>query len=103
MRSNGVALPGDKPRLIGSRSCHGVALDLPRRRYPFLGCNPTIRRNEAADRQVRAAPAWAGWDAGLARAGREELGEVVPAARPAIEPFPVSPSPLADLLLGHRD
>jgi hypothetical protein len=103
IRREGTALDDEPSRLLGPGYCQGVALDLPGRRYRCFGCASTIRRNEAADRRVRAAPAWAGWDAGLARGGREELGEVIPAARAAIEPYPLADHSLSDLLLGGRD
>jgi len=103
IRRDGIALTGESTRFLGGVYCRGVALDLPGRRYRFYSCNPTTRHNEAADRRVRAAPVWAGWDAGLARGGREELGEMIPAARHVIEPYHVAPSPLADLLLDDRD
>jgi hypothetical protein len=90
-------------RVLEGWHCHGVALDLPGRRYRFYRCAPTIRRNESADRLVRAAPAWAGWDAGLARGGREELGEVIPGMAAAIEPYALAERPLRDLPLGARD
>lgn len=95
---------------FGASLCRGVAFDLDARRLRFYGCptavlSPAVGWIETVERAVTRSPAWDGWDAGYARGGREELGEVIPELAPAIEPEPVVIPPLAELpgALAARD
>jgi hypothetical protein len=69
--------------------CAGVAIDLRARRYRGYPCYTTfsVAGNESADRRIREAGVWAGWDVGFAWGGREELADVIPQARPVVAPY----------------
>jgi hypothetical protein len=104
VREEGRLVDAADRATFDSTTCRGVALDL---RDKVFRCFPCYAddgvHKESLDMQIRTAPHWEGWDAGLAWGGREELGEVIPEARHVIEPFDLGYRPLADLPIADRD
>jgi hypothetical protein len=103
VRRNGVPVADVTPGSFSGWCCHGVAIDVPGRRYRCFACQPRFVRNETADRAVRAAAIWQDWDAGFARGGREEFVEVIREAAGVVAPYAAPTFPLAELALADRD
>ena len=102
IRRDGVPLVGATAGGFNDSCCQGVAIDVPHQRYRYFPCAPSVRRNEICDAQVRAAPAWRGWDAGLAWGGREDLVDLLPEAREVVASYGLRIQPLSELPVGDR-
>ncbi|MEU6780144.1 hypothetical protein ABZ912_13135 [Nonomuraea angiospora] len=89
IRRDGIQIENVTPGDLDGACCRGVALNIPTRRYRCYPCRTSVPGNEVIDREVRTAPVWANWDAGLAWGGREELVEVVPEAERLVWPYDV--------------
>lgn len=103
VRGEGRLLDGTSGPLFTASTCRGVALDLRDRVFRCFPCEGMDDHSESVEQRIRTAPHWAGWDAGLAWGGREELGDVVPAARHVIVPYDLTFRPLAELPFGDRE
>jgi hypothetical protein len=103
VRRDGVLVDSATAGDFDGWCCRGVAIDLPGRRYRCFPCRPRFVATEHADRQVRAAEIWRGWDATIARGGREELAELLPEASAVVAPYAAPMYPLAELVLDDRD
>jgi hypothetical protein len=90
IRARAVPLSEVRDAGFGTVYCQGAAIDLARRRFRCYPCREPLVE---VDRDVRAAPAWTGWDAGLAVGGREEFADTMPEAARVVEPYRMRPAP----------
>ena len=102
MRTGSIVTETD-PVYFGASTCRGVAIDLRDLVFRAFPCYLKDYHPESLDLRIRTAPHWDGWDAGLARGGREELGDVVPEARHVIAPYEMTFRPLAELPFDERE
>lgn len=104
LRRDGAPIDEVEPGCFDGWCCRGVAIDLQARVFRAYSCPGDDHHRESLDLRFRTAPVWAGWDAGFAWGGREELGEVIPGASPVVAPYRgLEVPPLAELPFGERD
>lgn len=88
---------------VGGAFCFGALIDFVARRYRHYPCYGERAPLDQVDQEIKASPAWEGWDAGIAMGGREELGELLPEAARIIQPFDVLDDAHQPMTLYPRD
>ncbi|MEU8306305.1 hypothetical protein AB0C84_22385 [Actinomadura sp. NPDC048955] len=87
-----------------ARSCQGIALDLPTRRYRFYSCalnmpSAGVSHRESMALRLAATPGWEGWDVAHAWGGDDELRRLL---FPGLPPEPAK-TEAVEMNLASRD